>query len=67
MEMSFIYRCLFLCLCLCLCIFDSDFVLTSVTFLPAVAGAEVGSSPEAGEGNLHQLVLLHTGAGQLLK
>merc|ERR1719234_2763452 len=34
--------------------------------LPAVAGAEVGSSPVAGEGNPHLLVLHHTGADLLL-
>lgn len=34
--------------------------------LPAVAGAEAGSSPEAEEGNLHLLVLHHTGAALLL-
>merc|ERR1719180_246245 len=34
--------------------------------LPAVAGAEVGSNPVAGEGNHHLLVLLHTGAALLL-
>ena len=35
-------------------------------FLPAVAGAEAGSSPEAEVGNLHLLVHHHTGAVPLL-
>ena len=35
--------------------------------MPAVAGAEAGSSPGAEEGNLHQLVLHHTGAALLLE
>ena len=38
-----------------------------IFFLPAVAGAEAGSSPGAEEGNLHQLVLHHIGAALLLE
>ena len=37
-------------------------VFHCLIFLPAVAGAEAGSSPEAEVGNLHLLVLHHTGA-----
>jgi len=50
--------------------FKSDaaalFFTRSQDRLPAVAGAEAGSSPGAEEGNLHQLVLHHTGAALLL-
>ena len=41
-------------------------VFHCLIFLPAVAGAEAGSSPEAEVGNLHRLVLHHTGAVLLL-